>query len=195
MSADRIRRLAADARLARQAGFWWGLAEGVAFFVVPDVYISFAALFALRAGAIAWAASIAGSLVAVVGIRVLMLVPGLDYLALLDAIPGISAGLIQRVAEGIRAAGLPYTPFLVLGGVPLKLYAALAFRYELPLGAVLLWTVVARVVRIAPTFLVLAAVRRLLERRIDSNPGAWLTALVLFWVAFYALYFERMGRA
>jgi hypothetical protein len=110
MSADRIRRLAADERLARHAGFWWGLAEGVVFFIVPDVYISFAALFSLRAGAIALAASIAGSLVAVVAIRVLMELPGLDFLGLLDSIPGISGGLIQRAAEETRAQGLPYTP-------------------------------------------------------------------------------------
>jgi hypothetical protein len=193
MSTDRIRRLAADERLARHAGFWWGLAEGVVFFIVPDVYISFAALFSLQAGAIAWAASIAGSLVAVVAIRVLMELPGLDYLVLLDSIPGISGGLTQRAAEEIRAAGLPYTPFLVAGGVPLKLYGALAFRQGLPLGAVLLWTVFARVVRIAPTVLVLAGLRRLLRRRIDDHPGAWLAALVLFWVAFYAFYFERMS--
>lgn len=188
-----IRRLA-DERLARHAGFWWGLAEGFAFFIVPDVYISAAALFSLRAGVITWAASIAGSLVAIVVIQVLMVVPGLDYLTLLDAIPGISRGLIQQAAEGIRAAGLPYTPLLVLGGVPLKVYAAAAFQQGIPLGALLLWTVFARVVRIAPTVLALATVRRLFRRRIDQRPGWWLGALVLFWVGFYVLYFQRMAQ-
>ena len=47
MRAERIRRIAADERVARHAGFWWGLAEGVVFFIVPDVYISVAALFSL----------------------------------------------------------------------------------------------------------------------------------------------------
>jgi hypothetical protein len=193
VSPDRLRRLAADERLARLAGFGWGLAEGIAFFVVPDVYIGFAALFSLRAGAIAWAASIAGSLVAVVAIRLLMAVPGLDYLALLDAIPGISGGLIRGAGEGIRAAGLAYTPFLVLGGVPLKVYVALAFEHGIPLVSVLLWTTFARVVRIAPTVLILAAVRRLFGRRIDRHPAGWVTALMLFWVVFYFFYFQRMG--
>jgi hypothetical protein len=194
VSAERIRRLAADERLARHVGFWWGLAEGVAFFIVPDVYISFAALFSVRAGAIAWAASIAGSLVAIALIRVLMLLPGVDYLAFLEAVPGISGGLLLRVGRGIEAAGLPYTPFLVLGGVPLKLYGAAAFSSGLSIGAVLLWTVFARLVRIAPTFLALAVVRRLCHWRIDARPGAWLAALVLFWGVFYALYLGRMSR-
>ena len=58
--------------------------------------------------------------------------------------------------------------------------------------AVLFWTVFARVARIAPTVLLLATVRRLFRRRIDARPGAWLVALALFWVAFYAYYFQRM---
>lgn len=194
MSAERIRRLLADERLARGAGFWWGLAEGIAFFIVPDVYISAAALVSLRAGAVAWAASIAGSLVAIAAIRILTALPGADYLAHLDRIPGISDRLIQQVAAGVGAAGLPYTPFLALGGVPLKLYGAAAFASGLSLGAVLAWTVFARVVRIAPTFLTAAVTRGLLHRRIDARPDAWLAGLTLFWVVFYALYFARMSR-
>ena len=194
MSAERIRRLAADERLALIAGFWWGLAEGLAFFIVPDVYISFAALFSLRAGAVAWVASIAGSLVAICAIRLLIAVPGLDYLAFLESLPGISGALIERVAAGLEAAGLPYSPLLVLGGVPLKVYGAVAFSQGLSLGAVLLWTVFARTVRIAPTFLLVAAVRLLFRREIDARAGVWCAALVLFWIAFYVVYFERMGR-
>ena len=190
---ERLRRVAADERVARHAGFWWGLAEGVAFFIVPDVYISAAALFSYRVGAVAWAASIAGSLVAVTIIRLLTLRPEVSYLAWLDAVPGISAGMIERVSAAVEAAGLPWTPLLVLGGVPLKLYAAAAFASGWSLTPVLLWTVLARVARIAPTFLLAAAVRRLLGRRIDANPGAWLVALALFWLVFYAFYFQRMG--
>jgi hypothetical protein len=192
MWAERLRRIAADERAARHAGFWWGLAEGVAFFIVPDVYISAAMLFSYRAGAAGWAASIVGSLAAVAMIRVLMMLRGVDYLAFLRAVPGISDGLIDRVGAGVGAGGLPWTPLLVLEGVPLKVYAATAFASGVSLGAVLLWTVFARVVRIAPTVLVLAAVRGLFRRRIDEHPGAWLAALALFWVVFYAFYFQRM---
>lgn len=193
MWAERLRRLAADERAAWHAGFWWGLAEGVAFFIVPDVYISAAMLFSHRAGAVAWGASIVGSLVAVVMIRILTTLPGVDYIGFLGAVPGISNGLIERVGAAVAAQGLPWTPLLVLGGVPLKLYAAAAFASGLSLGAVLAWTVFARVVRIAPTVLVLAAVRAVFRRRIDEHPGGWLAALVLFWVVFYVFYFLRMS--
>ncbi len=193
MQPERIQRLGRDERLAAHAGFWWGLAEGLFFFIVPDVYISFAALYALRAGAAAWLFSILGSVTAVPIIYFLAVVLGVDYLGFLQMIPGISASLIARVGEGLAADGLPYTPFLVAGGVPLKLYAASAFSLGLSLGSVLVWTIFARIVRIAPTFAVAAAIRVLFGRRIDGRPGVWFAGLVLFWLVFYVFYFVRMG--
>ncbi len=163
MQAERIRRLARDERLARHAGFWWGLAEGLFFFIVPDVYISFAALFSLKAGAVAWMFSIAGSMIA-------------------------------RVEAMLATAGLPYTPLLVLGGVPHKVYGGIASSLGLSLGSVLLWTVFARIVRIAPTYAVVAGVRLLLKRRIDARATVWSSLLGVVWLAFYVFYFVTMGR-
>jgi hypothetical protein len=195
MQAERIPRLARDERLARHAGFWWGLAEGLVFFIVPDVYISLAALFSLRAGAVAWLASIAGSAVAISLIYLLSVVLGLDYLGSLEWIPGISDSLIARVGRRLAADGLPFTPLLALGGVPLKLYAALAFSLGLSLGSVLLWTIFARIVRIAPTFALVAAMRLLFRRRIDAHAIPWCALHGLSWLAFYVFYFVRMSRA
>src|SRR5688572_10633338 len=96
MQPERIQRLARDERLARHAGFWWGLAEGLFFFIVPDVYISFAALFSLRAGAVAWLCSIGGSAVAIFVIYLLTATLGVDYVSFLDSIPGISARLDRK---------------------------------------------------------------------------------------------------
>jgi hypothetical protein len=194
MRAERIERLARDERLALQAGFWWGLAEGLFFFIVPDVYVSFATLFSPRAGAVAWLASIAGSAAAIPVIYLLTATPGLDYLAFLESIPGISGPMIERVGASLAAEGLPYTPLLVSGGVPLKVYGALAFSLELSLGSVLLWTLFARIVRMAPTFVGAAAVRMLFRRRIDAHATAWCTLLGFFWLVFYVFYFVRMSR-
>lgn len=193
MPAERIERLARDKRLALHAGFWWGLAEGLFFFIVPDVYVSFATLFSPRAGAVAWLSSIAGSAAAILIIRLLTATPGLDYLAFLESIPGISGPLIEHAGASLAAEGLPYTPLLVLGGVPLKVYGALAFSLELSLGSVLLWTLFARIVRIAPTFVGVAVVRMLFRRRIDAHATAWFMLLGLFWLVFYAFYFVRMS--
>lgn len=194
MRASELPRLAGNERLARHAGFWWGLAEGVVFFIVPDVYITFATLFSLRAGAIAWAFSIAGSLLAVCVIYVLVTMLGGGYVRLLAEIPGISMPLMQSVGPQVAAGGLPMTPLLVFGGVPLKVYAALAFTFDISLGSALLWTILARIVRIAPVYAVVALVRLVLRRRIDMHPLPWFALLVLSWVAFYAFYFVRMSQ-
>jgi hypothetical protein len=193
MQPERIQRLGRDERIAAHAGFWWGLAEGTFFFIVPDVYISFATLYAIRAGAVAWFFSILGSVTAIPIIYLLAVVPGVDYLRFLQMIPGISGSLIAGVGEGVAADGLPYTPFLVTGGVPLKLYAASAFSLGQSLGSVLVWTVFARIVRIAPTYAVAAGIRALFGRHIDARPSAWFVGLCLFWLAFYIFYFVRMS--
>ncbi len=194
MQQSWVARLARDERLARYAGFLWGLAEGLAFFIVPDVYITFATLFSIRAGIIAWAWSLVGSLVAVAVIWVLVTVLGGGYVAFLQNIPGISMGLLQQTTVKLTADGLPMTPFLVLGGVPLKVYAALAFTLGISLGTALLWTVFARIVRIAPVFLLVAGVRLVFRRHVDDHPGLWLTLFVIAWSVFYTFYFVQMGR-
>jgi hypothetical protein len=189
-----IARLARDKRLARYAGFTWGLAEGLAFFIVPDVYITFATLFSIRAGIVAWAWSLVGSLVAVLIIWGLVTMLGGGYVAFLQNIPGISLGLLQQTTLKLTADGLPMTPFLVLGGVPLKVYAALAFTLGISLGTTLLWTIFARLVRIGPVFLLVAGVRLVFRRHVDDHPGLWLTLFVIAWTAFYTFYFIQMGR-
>jgi hypothetical protein len=141
----------------------------------------------------AWLSSIAGSAAAILIIRLLTATPGLDYLAFLESIPD-SGPLIGRVRGTLAVEGLPYTPLLVLRGVPLKLYAALAFSHGLSLGSVLLWTVFARSVRIAPTFAVVAAIRLLFRRHLDARPTVWFALLGVFWFVFYVFHFVRINR-
>jgi len=192
VNPERIRQLARDERLARRAGFWWGFAEGLFFFIVPDVYVSFAALFSLRTGVTAWVASIAGSLAGVVAIYLLAVILGFEYVQFLTVIPGISDRMLADVGAQLGAEGLPYTALLILGGVPLKVYAGLAFWLGLGLGPVLLWTVFARIVRMAPVFAVAAAARVVFRRSIDARPALWCAVLGAVWFGFYTFYFVRM---
>ena len=192
MQPERIRRLAADERIARHAGFWWGLAEGLAFFIVPDVYIGFATLYALRAGLVAWASSVVGSLVAVCVIYLLIRIFGVPYVDFLDAVPAISGSLLDTTAVTLVADGLPWTPWLVLGGVPLKVYAGVALTTGMSLGSVFVWSIFARIVRIAPVYALIAIVRLVFRRSIDQNARVWFVLYLLGWMLFYAFYFMRM---
>jgi hypothetical protein len=64
----------------------------------------------------------------------------------------------------------------------------------LGLGPVLLWTVFARIVRMAPVFAVAAGARVLFRRSIDARPALWCAVLGTVWFVFYVLYFLRMSR-
>jgi hypothetical protein len=194
VSVARLLQLARSRRSARTIGFGWGFAEGIAFFIVPDVYITFATLFSIRAGISAWLFSILGSLTAVVVIYLLVAVLAVPYVGILDAIPGITRGLLQQTAAQLSGEGLPYTPFLIFGGVPLKVYAALATLTGTSLGALLLWTVFARVVRIAPAVALVATVRALFGASVDSHPARWMAAHVTIWTGFYIFYFMQMAK-
>jgi hypothetical protein len=189
---DRIQQLARDERRAGWIGFAWGFAEGLFFFIVPDVYVTFATLFSLRAGFTAWIASIAGSLVAIIAIQLIGAL-GLAYVRFLAGVPGISWTMLEHVRMLLSATGLPYTPLLIVGGVPLKVYAALAVSLGISLPAILLWTVFARIVRIAPVFALAAAGRVLFRASIDRNADRWCLLLAGAWVVFYAFYFMRVG--
>jgi hypothetical protein len=190
--AERIHQLARNERVAGWTGFLWGFAEGVFFFIVPDVYVTFATLFSLRAGVTAWIASIAGSLVAVTVIHFLT-EAGVAYVRFLAAVPGISWTMLEHAKLLLSATGLPYTPLLIMGGVPLKVYAGMASSLGISLGAVLLWTVFARIVRIAPVFALAAAGRGLFRNAIEQHPARWIAILVSTWFMFYLFYFLRMG--
>ena len=192
MLAERIRQLARDERRAGWAGFAWGFAEGLFFFIVPDVYVTFATLFSRRSGATAWIASIAGSLVAVMAIF-LLTAAGVPYVNFLAAVPGISWSTLERVRLLLGTAGLPYTPLLIVGGVPLKVYAGMAFSLGMSLSAVLLWTVFARVVRIAPVFALAALARVGYAQSIERHATRWVVLLASAWFVFYVVYFIRMG--
>lgn len=194
MNGESLRRVAKDDGLAGRIGFWWGLAEGLFFFIVPDVYISFAALFSLRAASLSWLTSIAGSMVAVAILYLCMIPLHIAYLDFLVLVPGISSDLLQRVGRSLASDGLPYTPLLILTGVPLKVFAGVAFSLDLSLGSVLLWTVFARFARIAPVFVLFSMVRLLFGRWIDAHPAAWSVALGVSWLAFYVFYFVVMSR-
>jgi hypothetical protein len=191
MDGERIKQFARNERAAGWAGFLWGFAEGLFFFIVPDVYVTFATLYSIRAGVTAWIASIAGSLVAV-SVIYLLSSAGVAYVRFLAAVPGISWTMIEHVKALLRAGGLPYTPLLITGGVPLKVYAGMAFSLGMSLGAVLLWTVFARLVRIAPVFLLAAATRLLFKRSIDQHAAGWCILLAAAWAIFYTLYFVYM---
>ena len=180
-------------RSAAVVALGWGFAEATIFFVVPDVWIGLLALFSWRAGlrAVVWAvigALAGGALMYRVGAQL-----DRDISArLLDAVPAISLGMVERVEEEMRDDGPPSMLLGPLRGTPYKIYARTAGVQEQPLSTVLLWTIPARGAR----FVLIAAVSALygwLVRRITSRAGLLLGPYLLAWTLFYVGYFWTYG--
>ncbi|MDF2759595.1 MAG: hypothetical protein K0S99_2227 [Thermomicrobiales bacterium] len=193
MGTRRFWEAFARSRSAAVVAFGWGFAEATLFFVVPDVWIGLLALFSWRAGlrAVVWAvmgALVGGALMYGVGAQF-----DRDSSArLLDAVPAISLGMVERVEEEMRDHGPPSMLLGPLRGTPYKIYARTAGVQEQPLGTVLLWTIPARGAR----FVLIAAVSALygwLVRRITSRTGLLLGPYLLAWTLFYVGYFWTYG--
>ena len=181
-------------RCAAAVAIGWGLAEATLFFLVPDVWIGLLALFDWRAGlrAVGWAvagALIGGAIMYGIGAR---LEPERSA-RLLDAVPAISPGMIERVEEEMAERG-PATMMLgPLQGTPYKIYARTAGVQDRSLASVLIWTVPARGTRFMLIALLVAGCGWLARRLIGQQAG-WLLGLYAFaWTAFYAGYFWAYG--
>jgi hypothetical protein len=168
----------------------WGLLEATLFFIVPDVLLSLVAVQkpgnALKLSL--WV--VAGSLVG----GALMYGWGLhnpeQALAAVDRVPAISASMVDGVATDLERQGLVATVWGAWRGVPYKVYAAQASSVGFGLGAFLMITVPARLLR----FLAIIALARFLAR---SMPNAWTPAqrrrcLAALWMIFYTGFFLLM---
>jgi membrane protein YqaA with SNARE-associated domain len=173
--------------------FLWGLAEATFFFIVPDVYLGLVALLHWRRGLWATAAAVAGALAG--GALMFSLAaanPGALEQFLLR-IPGISAPMVQAVAEQIGASGLWALVSGPLGGVPYKIYAVQAGTQHLSLPLFLLVTIPARLERLLPVSLAAGLAGVWLRPRIERQP-VWAVGLyALLWVVIYVLYYAALA--
>jgi len=103
--------------------------------------------------------------------------------AFLIHVPAIHDATLARVDSQLEARGLLALFLGPLGGIPYKIYAVEWGRRHGALAAFVLVSIPARYIRFLAAMLVASLLRRFAR--------VWLWAAV--WLAFYALYFWRMG--
>jgi membrane protein YqaA with SNARE-associated domain len=184
------------AQLAGHSGSWtaqgfaflWGLAEATLFFVVPDVYLGFVALFGGRKGLAPLGGALAGALA---GGAITYLVAASDRptaLALLLAVPGVTPSMVANVGEVLRTSGLGALLGGPFGGIPYKVYAAQAGFQGQPFGPFLVLTLPARLIRFLPVSLVCGAGGELLRPFLRRHPSVLIAAYALAWIGIYVVY-------
>ncbi len=183
------------ARLLSWCGSWtclalgvaWGFAEGTLWFIVPDLIITFAAVFSVKQSLRQIGAVLAGSLAA----GMVMYWLGAQHAAaarnLVAAVPFVSAHMTAVVDAGFARDGVWSMLHGPLSGIPYKVYAVYAPSYVALLPFVLV-SVPARLMRLVASWALFAAGGALARRWIAAWPRAALVVYALYWSAVYAWY-------
>jgi membrane protein YqaA with SNARE-associated domain len=174
-------------------GFLWGFAEATVFFIVPDVYLGFVALFHWRRG---FSVAIAALLGAMLGGSVLYFLamnnPSSIH-RLLIRVPLIDTALVNEVAETMRADGLVTILTGPLKGTPYKIYAAQAGEQAVSFLSFLLMTIPARLERFFPVVLVFRGIGRWFQTFSRKHTTLVVLSYTLLWCMIYFVFITYFG--
>ena len=168
--------------------FFWGLAEATLFFVVPDVYLGFVALFHPRSALKATLIAASGALIGGGLMYTLGRLNGPGMVDLLLRIPLIDQEMVDLVANQLGSHGLAALVSGPFQGVPYKIYAVQAGAQDLGIIAFLLVSVLARLERFLPvTFLAILA-GKILQKGVQRRTLLVLGAYIVLWMGIYGAY-------
>ena len=167
---------------------FWGFAEGTLFFILPDVLLSFTALFRPRRAIVHMGAMVAGAVLAG-AVMFPWSASGPDARSAVARVPLVSSVMFERAGRDFEQSGIWGVSRGPLRGIPYKVYAVEAPAH-FTLWPFLLVTVPARLWRLIAVWMGFAAAGALL-RKLGRAPLA--PALhALFWIATYAIYWARV---
>lgn len=164
------------------------MAEATLFFIVPDVYLGFVALFHWRSSLMATIIAMGGALI---GGGLMYLLGGLfgtGMNELLLRIPLIDQAMLDLVAGRLQSQGLAALLSAPFQGVPYKIYAVHAGAQDLGIVPFLLVSIFARLERFLPiTFLAILA-GRIFLKNVQRRTHLIIGVYVLVWVSIYVGY-------
>ncbi|MGE5086108.1 MAG: hypothetical protein ACM3MG_07370 [Bacillota bacterium] len=175
-------------------GFIWGLMEGLWFFIIPDIFLSYIAIKGFKRALAATASAVVGSMVAA------GLLYGLKSSGLLENLrqfwihlPGYYPKMFdvaQRHLGEFHGQGLLQGP---QSGIPYRFYVFEAALSNISLSDILFWTPAARLERILLAPMVVLGLRFVLNKlrskfpRIKTNLILYV-GITLYWIGIYVWY-------
>ena len=169
-------------------GFLWGFAEATAFFIVPDVYLGFVALFNWRRGLSAMVATLIGAMLggSVMYVLAMNNLSGMNMF--LTRVPLIDSTLVNDVGDKMRADGLITLLTGPLKGTPYKIYAAQAGGQSLPFLYFLLMTIPARLERFLPVVLIFGGIGKWFGTFCEKHTKLVMGSYALMWGIIYFVF-------
>lgn len=178
----------ASSRAALWVGAAWGFAEATFFFIVPDVWLGFVALYAPRRVPRTLVAIVAGAAVGVTVLYVAIVVAADALTTAVLAMPDIGHADLEQARARLTEDGASAIVTAPLEGRPLKLYALAAALDGLGLVELVLAAVLNRLARLVVVGAVLAAIGWAARSIIARRPRLVAVVYALSWTAFYAVY-------
>jgi membrane protein YqaA with SNARE-associated domain len=170
-------------------GLVWGFAEATLFFIIPDVIIGWAALSGWRSGLRMLLAAIAGALAGGLILYAVAAAHPAAAVAAVEAVPFVHRAMTERVANDYRRRGRWAILFGPGNGIPYKVYAALAPPVADPISFALL-SILARLERFLPAWLIFTLAGHGFRRRIASHPRRATLLFAALWTVGYGVYWS-----
>jgi len=166
----------------------WGFAEGTLFFILPDVPLSFVALFRPRRALLHIAAIVVGAVLA----GTLMFTwseHSQSARRAVEHVPAVTPSMFVRAEQDLRDYGIWGTGLGPVRGIPYKVYAVEAPAHS-SLWMFLLVTIPARLWRLVMVWLGFAGAGAILRRlgRVSIAPALH----AIFWAVTYAIYWTKV---
>jgi membrane protein YqaA with SNARE-associated domain len=174
-------------------GFLWGFAEATVFFIVPDVYLGFIALFNWRRGLSVMIATLLGAILGGLVMYMLAMNNPNGVNRVLIQVPLIDAALVSEVADDMRNNGLITLLSGPLTGTPYKIYAAQAGEQSLSLPYLLLMTIPARLERFFPVVLVFGGFGKWFQAFCEKYIKLVVAGYVMLWCLIYFVFIRYLG--
>jgi membrane protein YqaA with SNARE-associated domain len=173
------------------AGFLWGFAEATLFFIVPDVLLTFIALYSFRRSFkvlafILLGALVGGTLMFFVGHR-----SPEQSRAVVLRVPFVSSAMFDRTHQSFERNGIWALTKGPASGIPYKVYCVQASRYSgWPLFLVA--SVLARMERFALFWAIAGLVGLIFRKSIRRQPTIAAAVHACIWIMGYAWYWTRI---
>ena len=164
--------------------FIWGFAEGTLFFVVPDLIISFVALFNIKKSLKHIGSLLAGALMFFFAVNN----PEKAVNAVLK-VPFVTEKMNEQVINDFEKFGCWALCVGPTSGIPYKLYAVNAPKY-ISFPTFLFTTIPSRLERFIVTWLIFSGLGFALNRRPKYKVKAGVIIYAIYWIIVYGIYWS-----
>jgi hypothetical protein len=174
-------------------GFIWGFSEGIWFFIIPDIALSFFAIYGWKKALASTFGTILGAMLAATLLFLLFsMFPSMQtkIISLWQSLPGFYPKMLSVASTHLheqQGRGLVLGPN---SGIPYRFYILEAFKQGITLSDLMLWTPLARIERIAIAPIAVLILKFLLKKKFSEK---WVNrflviVLVFYWIGIYIWY-------